>query len=47
VKTLVSQGKNEEAARIVTEYTNSFALAAMNRWQEMKRVLWGMFGRGF
>lgn len=47
VKDLVSQGKNEEAARIVTEYTNSFALASMNRWQEMKRTLWGMFGRGF
>lgn len=47
VKTLVSQGKNEEAARVVTEYTNSFALAAMNRWQEMKRTLWGMLGRGF
>lgn len=47
VKNLVSQGKNEEARKVVTEYTNSFALSAMSRWQEMKRTLWGMFGRGF
>lgn len=47
VKALVKQEKHEEAAKIVTEYTNSFALASMNRWQEMKRALWGMFGRGF
>jgi dipeptidase len=44
---LVSQGKNEEARKTVTEYTCTFAMAAMNKWQEMKRTLWGMFGRGF
>jgi dipeptidase len=47
VKSLVSQGKNDEARKAVTEYTGSFAMASMSRWQEMKRTLWGMFGRGF
>lgn len=47
VKKLVSEGKNEEAKLAVTEYSNSFAHAAMNRWQEMKTALWGMFGRTF
>ncbi len=47
VKTLVSEGKNEEASKAVTEYTNAFAHGAMSRWQELKRELWQMFGRGF
>jgi dipeptidase len=47
VKSLVSEGKNDEAKKAVTEYTGTFAMAAMSRWQEMKRTLWGMFGRGF
>ena len=47
VKSLVSEGKNDEAKKAVTEYTGSFAMASMSRWQEMKRTLWGMFGRGF
>lgn len=47
VKKLVSDGKNAEAKKAVTEYTNAFAHGAMNRWQEMKRELWQMFGRGF
>ena len=44
---LVKEGKNEEARKYVTSYTNSFAGAAMSRWEEMKVTLWGMFGRGF
>ena len=44
---LVKDGKNEEAKKYVTSYTNSFADAAMKRWEEMKITLWGMFGRGF
>jgi dipeptidase len=44
---LVKEGKNEEAKKFVTSYTNSFAGAAMSKWQEMKVTLWGMFGRGF
>jgi len=47
VKTLVSEGRNEEARKAVTEYTNAFAHGAMSRWQELKRELWQMFGRGF
>ncbi len=44
---LVKDGKNEEAKKFVTSYTNSFADAAMRRWEDMKVTLWGMFGRGF
>jgi dipeptidase len=47
VKALVSEGKHEEARKAVTGYTQSFAFAAMGKWQEMKRTLWGWFGRGF
>jgi len=47
VTDLVEQGKNEEAKKYVTEYTNSFARSAMKRWEEMKVTLWGMYGRGF
>ncbi len=47
VQGLVKDGKNDEARKAVTEYSNSFAFAAMTRWQEMKRTLWQMFGRGF
>jgi dipeptidase len=47
VKYLVKEGKNDEARKAVTEYTRSFAFAAMTHWQEMKRTLWQMFGRGF
>lgn len=44
---LVKDGKNEEAKKYVTSYTNSFAGAAMRRWEDLKITLWGMFGRGF
>ena len=44
---LVKDGKDEEAKKFVTSYTNSFADAAMRRWEDLKVTLWGMFGRGF
>ena len=44
---LVKAGKNEEARKFVTSYTNSFAGSAMSKWEEMHVTLWGMFGRGF
>jgi dipeptidase len=44
---LVKEGKNKDAKEYVTSYTNSFAGAAMRRWEEMKVALWGMFARGF
>ena len=47
VKNFVSEGRNGEAKKAVTEYTNAFAHGAMSRWQELKRELWQMFGRGF
>jgi dipeptidase len=47
VTDLVKDGKNEEAKKYVTAYTNSFANTAMKKWEEMKVTLWGMFGRGF
>ncbi len=47
VKIMVKEGKNEEARKAVTEYSNAFAHGAMNRWQELKRELWQMLGRGF
>ena len=47
VKGLVKEGKNDEARKAVTEYTNAFAHGAMSRWQEMKAEFWQMFGRGF
>ena len=33
---LVKDGKNEDAKKYVTAYTNSFAVAAIRRWQDMK-----------
>ena len=44
---LVKNGENDEAKEYVTSYTNSFAGAAMRKWEEIKVTLWGMFGRGF
>lgn len=44
---LVKEGKNDDAKKFVTAYTNSFAGSAMSKWAEMKVSLWGMFGRGF
>ena len=44
---LVKEGKNDDAKKFVTAYTNSFAGSAMSKWAEMKVTLWGMFGRGF
>jgi dipeptidase len=44
---LVKDGKNEEARKYVTSYSNSFAGSAMRKWEDLKVTLWGMFGRGF
>ncbi len=44
---LVKEGKNDDAKKYVTAYTSSFAGSAMQKWEEMKVTLWGMFGRGF
>lgn len=47
VKELVKDGKNKEAKELVTRYSNDFSRGAMQRWTELERVFWGMFGRGF
>ncbi len=47
VSDLVKDGKNDEAKRFLTSYTNTFADAAMKRWEDLKITFWGMFGRGF
>jgi dipeptidase len=44
---LVKAGKNEDAKKYVTEYTNDFANSAMKRWEGIRGELWGMFARGF
>jgi dipeptidase len=44
---LVNEGKNDDAKKFVTAYTNNFAYSTMRRWEEIKVTLWGMFGRGF
>jgi hypothetical protein len=44
---LVKAGKNDEAKKYVTDYTNNFALAAMKKWEEMKVPLWSSFSMGF
>ncbi len=44
---LVKQGKNDEAKKYVTLYTDDFAYSAMKKWEELKVTLWGMYGRGF
>jgi hypothetical protein len=47
VAELVKAGKNEEARKYVTNYTNNFALSAMKKWEEMKVPLWSMYSMGF
>jgi len=44
---LVKAGKNDEAKKYVTDYTNNFAFAAMKRWEEMKVPIWESFSMGF
>ena len=31
----------------LTKYTNDFARATMNKWQELGNMFWGFYGRGF
>jgi dipeptidase len=44
---LVRAGKNDDAKKYVTDYTNNFAYAAMKRWEEMKVPIWSSFSMGF
>ena len=42
---LIRAGKTQEAKELLTNHTHNFASMAMQRWQELKAVLWGMFSR--
>ena len=47
VTDLVRNGKNEEAKRFVTTFTNSYALAAMKKWEDLESRMWEMIGFDF
>jgi len=42
---LIKNGKIAEARKLLTEYSNNFASAAMKRWTELKAELWTIFAR--
>ncbi len=35
-----------KAMQFLTKYTNDFARATMDRWNEMGNTFWGLFARG-
>jgi dipeptidase len=47
VQKLLSEGKTEEAKKIITNYTRDFTGATMLKWEELERTYWGKFGLGF
>jgi dipeptidase len=47
VQKLISEGKTEEAKKLVTNYTRDFTGATMLKWEELERKYWAKFGRGF
>ena len=47
VSDLVKAGKNPEARQYVTEATNSWALAAMKKWEDLKGPIWMIVSRGY
>jgi len=42
---LIKEGKTQEAKELLTKYTQDFAAATMNRWEELKSELWSIFAR--
>lgn len=44
---LLKAGKKEEARALLTNYSNDFSGAAMQRWASLEAKYWEMFGRGF
>jgi hypothetical protein len=44
---LVKAGKNDEAKQFVTTCTNTWAFAAMKKWEDMKGPLWTIVSRGY
>lgn len=42
---LINNGKSEEAQKLLTDHTNSFASMVMQRWKELKGRIWMIFAR--
>jgi len=42
-----SENGHKAAAKIVTDYTNSFAYSTISKWMELGDLFWEFFGRGF
>ncbi len=42
-----SEQGHKKAQDFITRYTNDFARAAIDKWNELGDTLWGMFARGF
>ncbi|TAJ06842.1 peptidase [Marinilabiliaceae bacterium JC017] len=47
VDALLKDGKNEEAQKLINNYTLDFTGATMLRWKELEEKYWGWFGLGF
>jgi dipeptidase len=44
---LKTDPSGKKTREFLTQYTNDFARATMNKWTELEAVFWGMFGKGF
>lgn len=44
---LLQEGKKEETAEYLKNYTRDFESATKNRWERLEARFWEMFGRGF
>jgi len=44
---LKTDPSGKKTREFLTQYTNDFARATMNKWTELEGVFWGMFGKGF
>jgi dipeptidase len=44
---LKADPSGKKTREFITRYTNDFARAAMERWNELSDTLWGLFARGF
>jgi hypothetical protein len=42
-----SEQGHKKVQDFITRYTNDFARAAIDKWNELGDTLWGMFARGF
>jgi dipeptidase len=47
IKSLLKEGKKDDAKVLLTKYTRDFTGATMLRWNELENSYWGKFGMGF